>query len=444
MSKILIVGHNPPYLDKRNKIEAAHYRTWQFLQPLIEDGHTICLCSIDNNVNHAEVIIPKEWESKLIYHTISFTHLRWNKKLQNIHNLFDPNCILAINYDACLITTKLLTDKPIWMDIYGDPLTIIQAACYRKKSNRGYPTSIKFTKEVLRKGDIFSVCSTPQAHALVGELALTGRLNYQCFGYQFTRVILPGALSDTSYQMYKQNREIIFPKGINQDNFVVLWCGGYNTWMDVDTLFTGVERAMATDPHIRYLSIGANSYKANDNTYVRFQNLVSQSRYRDRFIMLGWRPWEEISNYYHMSDIGLNIDSLHYETIYGTRTRLLEMISAGLPIVTTLGTELSYIMKEKGLALTFDPGGWQDLGDHILRLAWNPEMCKDMRKKALNCTANELSFATTTAPVRSWVNEPQKAPDKISYNLQEKILNLEHSARAKVRFILWRLFSLNR
>ena len=45
MSKVLLIGFNPPQLLKDTKIEAAHYRTWQFLQPLIDDGHEVCLCA---------------------------------------------------------------------------------------------------------------------------------------------------------------------------------------------------------------------------------------------------------------------------------------------------------------------------------------------------------------------------------------------------------------
>ena len=41
MSKVLLIGYNPPQLIQGVKIEAAHYRTWQFLEPLIDDGHEI-------------------------------------------------------------------------------------------------------------------------------------------------------------------------------------------------------------------------------------------------------------------------------------------------------------------------------------------------------------------------------------------------------------------
>ena len=45
MSKVLVIGYNPPQIVPKVKIEAAHYRTWQFLQPLLDDGHEVCLCA---------------------------------------------------------------------------------------------------------------------------------------------------------------------------------------------------------------------------------------------------------------------------------------------------------------------------------------------------------------------------------------------------------------
>jgi hypothetical protein len=43
MSKILLLGYLPPQLYAPIKIEAANYRTAQFLIPLLEDGHQVCL-----------------------------------------------------------------------------------------------------------------------------------------------------------------------------------------------------------------------------------------------------------------------------------------------------------------------------------------------------------------------------------------------------------------
>jgi glycosyltransferase involved in cell wall biosynthesis len=440
----MLIGYNPPQLEKEAKIEAAHYRTWQFLEPLVADGHQICLCANSNSFSQI-ASLPKTWSNQLTYYPIPFQRrVGWVGQLQQIHDDFQPDCIVAVNFDCCLSVTKLRTDKPIWMDIYGDYLTIIQVARYRVGSDRGIPTSIKHVQRVLRKGDIFSGCGTPQAHALVGELAMTGRLNSQSFGYEFVRVILPGANPSNGAVVTDQKRKsCLSTRGISEDSFVVLWCGGYNTWTDVDTLFAGLERAMSQNSNVHYVSVGANTYEAPDNVYTRLLNLIEKSPYRERFHMLGWRPWTEIAGYYRQSDVGLNIDALHYETIYGTRTRLIEMIAAGLPVITSLGCELSDLLGRQGAGLTFETGDEQGLSQQILTLAGDEELRQQMAQTALQYASQELSFATTTIPVRQWVCVPRKAPDRGSANLKTWLQHFEYQARSVLRQAIWQMVGLD-
>jgi len=37
--KILVLGYNPPPLQAGTKLAAANDRSWQFVQPLLDDGH---------------------------------------------------------------------------------------------------------------------------------------------------------------------------------------------------------------------------------------------------------------------------------------------------------------------------------------------------------------------------------------------------------------------
>lgn len=446
MTKILLIGHNPPPMVRDVKIEASHYRTWQFLVPLIEDGHTISLCA-DNIDLHTDAhsIIPETWKEQLEYHPIPFGRQRgWTKRLQQIHDSFRPDCIIAVNFDCCQYATKLKTNKPIWMDIYGDYLTILQVARFRQKTDRGIPTSISFMRRVLQKGDVFSGCSIPQQHMFVGELAMVGRLNSRSFGYQFSHVILPGSPPGKNEVMNQRENDILKMLNIPHGSFVVLWCGGYNTWTDVDTLFAGLEWAMSRNDHIHYISVGENTYQAPDNIYTRFLNLIAQSNYQDRFHMLGWRPWAEIDNYYHASNLGINIDSLHYETIYGTRTRLVEMLAAGLPAITSLGCELSQLIEKHGAGLTFESEDWKSMGDQILSLASDNTLYTKVARNASSYANNELSFYSTTAPVRDWSRKPSKAPDKGYPNLSFRIKRLEFQTRSILRQLLWVFFSINK
>jgi glycosyltransferase involved in cell wall biosynthesis len=370
-------------------------------------------------------------------------------RLQKVHDAFQPECVIAVNFDMCIYATKLKTDRPIWMDIYGDIITIVQAGCYRWRSNRGMPTTLKFAEQVFRKGDKFSVCSTAQRNMTVGELAMSGRLNYQAFGYEFTEVIPagmetsrsgePGDIKDQAGCSFRSEA------GIGKDDFVVLWCGGYNTWTDVETLFRGLESAMQQDPRIHFVSAGANTYHALDNTYEQFQENIKTSPYREHFHLFGWQPWNKLREFYLASNAGINIDAIHYETIYGTRTRLMEMMQYHLPIITTLGTELSYMMQNHQAALTFEVGDWAKLRDHILQLACCPDAKSKMESTAYHYALTELSFQATTKNLRAWAAQPQQAPDYSAYHKPSlQITEQIHLMRSRVRLALWSLLGTSK
>ncbi|MDQ3249987.1 MAG: glycosyltransferase family 4 protein [Chloroflexota bacterium] len=439
MSKILLIGYHPPQLLKQAKIEAAHYRTWQFLQPLLDDGHTVLLCSGVRGEAAELLPVPAAWANHLTHCPIIFGQNGWISQLQAAHDSFKPDCTIAVNFSHCLYATRLRTNSPLWMDVYGDMLTIMQAANYRAGSDRGLPTSIAFMRQVLQRGDAFSVCGKPQQHALVGELAMAGRLNRHTFGFEFAHVVLPGSPPSLERPDFRATaRTLLNQQGIQTDDFVVLWCGGYNTWTDVDTLFRALVWAMSQDRRIHYVSVGANTYAAPDNVYTRLLGLIEGTQQRSRFHMLGWRPWSEMKGYYQDSDVGINIDALHYETIYGTRTRLVEMIAAGLPVVTSTGAELSYLLQEGGAALTFAVGDWQGLGQHLVKLAQNRPLRDRLAQTAYSYATNQLSFATTTAALRTWVRAPKHAPDKQRHGLPSHLRAIEYGMRAFVRQGLWR------
>lgn len=450
MTRVLLIGYNPPQIVPNVKIEAAHYRTWQFLQPLLDDGHQVCLCAGTRDEVARVEDVPAPWCNQFQFCPISFGAGDWPRQLQAAHDAFQPDCVVAVNFSHCLYATRLQTSAPIWMEIYGDMLTIMQSYFYRKQSDRGLDTQIAFLREVLRKGDIFSGCGRPQCHMLVGELAMAGRLNRWTFGYEFTRVILPGSppalngAGTVARAGAGPPRHFLAQQGVADEDFVVLWCGGYNTWTDVETLFGGMEAAMQANRRLHYVSVGASTYSAPDTVYDRLCRLAAASPHAQRYHLLGWRPWSEMADFYRESDVGINIDALHYETIFGTRTRLVEMIAGGLPVVTSLGAELSYLLRDAGAALTFDVGDAAALGDALARMAGSAELTQCMAQAALRYAAHDLSFASTTEPLRQWVAAPVSAPDRRSLSLSERLRAGEHRARSVLRQVLWRITGSDR
>jgi glycosyltransferase involved in cell wall biosynthesis len=135
----------------------------------------------------------------------------------------------------------------------------------------------------------------------------------------------------------------------------------------------------------------------------------------------------------------LNIDALHYETLYGTRTRLVEMIAAGLPVITSLGPELSYLLRDADAALAFDVGDAAGLGDQILTLSQDEARRRRMAKAAHRYAGHDLSFYETTAPLRAWVAAPKLAPDRANMSAPETRRRWSHKLRAALRLLIWHL-----
>jgi glycosyltransferase involved in cell wall biosynthesis len=440
MSRILFVGYTPPPFCPKAKVEAAHYRSWQFFQPLMDEGHKICFCGTsigtDDIPQNSDIFLSNNCD----YHYINFYQNGWLRQFQYIHDQFVPDCIIAVTFFPSLFTSRITSASPKWFDIYGDYITAVQANCFRNKSNRGLEISIKFVIDVLKKGDKFSVCSENQQHMLVGELALAKRLNSKTFGYDYVEVIPPGIITPINHTIGIRN-DVRRKLGIKDSEKIVLWCGGYNTWTDVDTLFDALNQLMENDSRVHFVSVGASTYQASDNVYERFVRRIESSPSRSKFHLLGWQPWAEVPGYMLASDIGLNIDALHYETIYGTRTRILEMISYNLPIITSLGSELSHFLVDQGCALGFEIGDKEDLVNKILRIINDDSLRMNTISKAEKIGLQQLSFSNTTINMRDWVKRPRRSPDQQTNNAEMIDSTLVYG-RSIMRRMLWKFFGL--
>ena len=110
-----MIGNTPPPLLVGQKVEAAHYRTWQFLEPLLDVGHEVMLCSPEKATGSAASVSAQP----LTHKVIQFGSRWWMRTLQKAHDELQPQCVIAVNFPSCLYATRLQTDVPLWMDIYG-------------------------------------------------------------------------------------------------------------------------------------------------------------------------------------------------------------------------------------------------------------------------------------------------------------------------------------
>lgn len=412
MTKILILGNAPLPFETEKKLYGTNIRTWNIAEPLWQDKHEICLvCSRikDTYYNEKKLArIIKTKKDNLTYYALEESIFEKGQFLQKIHDEFQPDCLVGVNTHPAFHAVRIKTNKPIWADLNGSVIAEAQAKAYVYNDNTYLNYSWHDEKSVLEKADIFSTVSQAQKYALVGELGITGRLNRFTFGYEFVHYI-PTGIEDREYQ---QQKEVMRNRLVSKKDFVILWSGGYNTWTDVDTLFSALKLAIKENSRIKFVSLGGAITGHDEITYYRFLKMIKQTKLSGNFIFTGWVPTKEVPNYYFESDVGINIDKFNYETLLGARTRINDMLKAGLPVLTSLGTEVSYLVQSKRLGWTYPIGDAKSLAETILFLADNKRLLKEYGQRGKRYVFRHLTFAKTTLPLREWVKNPRPAPDK--------------------------------
>lgn len=253
---------------------------------------------------------------------------------------------------------------------------------------------------------------------------------------------------------------------IPHNAFVILWLGSYSSWVDEETLFKAVEAAVKESEgvgeeegigsglnsagrslglqseqkgtqgvrrensarrKIYFVSTGGLSEEPNlagiagggrvqlsffpplsrhepaNKTYLKFKEMIGLSQFQDRFVFLGWVPAKHIPYLYNEADIGINVDRKCLQTLTDSRNRLLEMMKFRLPVVTTLGTELSWRVDACGSGLGVASGDVNGLKEAILELYKNPARRKDYGDKGRRFVEQYCSYEQVMKPFAAWV-----------------------------------------
>jgi len=123
------------------------------------------------------------------------------------------------------------------------------------------------------------------------------------------------------------------------------------------------------------------------------------------FFNFGWVDYEERQNYLLESDIGIITHPMHIETRFSFRTRILDYLWTGLPIISTKGDSLSDMIDKEGLGLTVMEDSPEELADAILRLAGDKEYYQKCVRN-INAVSRDYSWDKVCRPIITFCKDP--------------------------------------
>lgn len=383
-------------------------RSWQLLSTLEDlEGWTVRLILLDDLKYYESAPEFSEWKSKKLFgRELECMYLNkddrgfWRRLKQEFRS-FDPELCLSINNLASFYMAKLRPSAPFWADLNGWLMGEGQSAAHAYSSNAYIKTLWSRETTILKHADQFSVVSSRQKDAIYGELAANLRLNQWTESWPFTAVIP----NSNEIEKIDSDYKLDLPKNAK----VVLFSGSYNTWLDEETLFKGIDAAMDKDENLFFVSTGGEVEGESNPVFRSFMKRVKSSKHKSRFQFLSWLSSGELHSLYSQVSLAINLDRDNAESYFGARNRINEWIRFDVPVFTTISTEVSSSLSEANACVALKFSDPKDLCEKIS--AHSHESLKEIASRAKDYANNHFSMKVTTAPLRHWLKTAEKAPD---------------------------------
>lgn len=312
-------------------------------------------------------------------------------------------------------------DKVLVADLY-DPFYLEQLEFGRadREPQRSWDllATLSVVTNQLRRADFFICASERQRDFWMGHLAAVGRINARTYDQdpRLRRLIDVVPFGVPGEPPARAGSPIRTRLGLSADDRVLLWGGGLYPWFDLNTLIRAVARVAPVHPTVRLVLPGGR----HPNTTVPDRTNVAEGRELAASLnILGshvrfleeWIPYEERGAALLDADIGVSTNHDRVETDYSFRTRILDYIWAGLPVLTTAGDTLADLVAREGLGFAVAPGNVDQLAHALAELVDNAEL-------RARCTARSASVSQTLTwdhvarPLVDFCTDPAPAADR--------------------------------
>jgi glycosyltransferase involved in cell wall biosynthesis len=265
-------------------------------------------------------------------------------------------------------------------DLYA-PLTLEQLALDAREApaadRRATARLNILTQEVaLATGTAFVCASEKQRDLFLGALMAGGRMSHELYerdpSLRTLIDVVPFGLDPESPERGPALRGVV--PGIDAGDRVLLWPGGIWNWFDPLTVIRAVEELSRRRDDIRLYFLGVK----HPNPGVPEMSMATDAvALADDLGLLdgsvffnpGWIPYAERGRYLLDADVAVSAHFDDIETRFSFRTRLLDCLWAGLPVVTTRGDTLGDLIVEAGAGRSVEFGdvaGWVTVLEALL------------------------------------------------------------------------------
>jgi len=366
--------------------------------------------------NEITLAAPNDCDLDLGLRTIRYGHA----DLTRLANAADV--VLVGGLTLALAPQMADVGVPLVVDIY-DPFTLENLQLFAR---RDMPIRVSDSEGLLRSlllqlgaGDFYLCASEKQRDFWMGMLHAAGRINPYTYdedkSLRSLVDVVPFGVPESPPAPVQGALKGRHP-GIEAGDCVVIWGGGVYDWFDPLTAIRGVGQAAASDRRIKLFFMGIK----NPNPAVHRMQVVDEClALADTLGLTGstvffndWVPYARRAEYLLDADLGISLHHEHVETAYSFRTRILDYLWAGLPIVATAGDSFAEAIRQRGIGRVLPPEDPAAVAEALLELAQGSER-HEMARQARSWSA-ELTWRQCAAPLTAFCRQPRLAADRMA------------------------------
>lgn len=409
MSNVLVITGDPI----GRKLAGPAIRAWHMAE-LLSEGHSVRLLTL---TGAEKIQAPFEILHVAPGDNDSFdSHESWAD-------------VIVFQGHAMLVFERLSrTSKILVVDIY-DPMHLEQLEQARELSKTEWISQVSDATAVLNqqlaRGDFFLCASERQRLFWLGQLAALGRLNPLTYENDpdLTGLIdiAPFGLSRTSPIHERQVLKGVID-GIDVNDKLLIWSGGLYNWFDPQTLIRAVSIVAESRPEVKLFFQGTK----HPHPGVPEMEIVKQSRDlaaeldvvdKNVFFNTSWVDFDDRQNYLLEADLGVSTHHSHLETTFSFRTRILDYLWAGLPMVVTEGDHFADLIHERTLGVVVKDRDPNVLADAIIKVLFDQEF-RDQCLENVAQVREEYFWDLALSPLVNFVDSAHHAADIDSRGLR--------------------------
>ncbi len=267
------------------------------------------------------------------------------------------------------------------------------------------------------RGDFFVCASERQRDWWLGLLEANGRINRAVFqdDPSLRRLVdvVPYGLPAEPPVQTRPVVKGVWP-GIGPQDRVILWGGGLWPWLDPLTGVRAMAKLWPVRQDLRLIFPGTrhpNPEMAQTPSHVEAaRELARELGLLDKAVFFGeWIPFRDWPNVLLESDVALSLHQDSLETRLAFRSRVLDTIWAGLPVVTTRGDATSELVEQYQLGVVTDYQDADGVAQAILQLLEAPRSQLEPRFQEAR---QALTWSRACQPLAAFCRQPRPAADR--------------------------------